>query len=765
MKYSFDNEKGSFFLYDPDTGKKWENYVWNQTEKGFFLTVINHYGGTYSWLLRDTAERVYLTAEETPSCLYVRDEENGDFWNPGIAPTCRETEDYRCEHSLAFSAVSGRRGGIAVKQKITVIPDELAEVWQVTVKNDSPRERRISLFAFSRLDLNGFEQSRYYYAANTGGTMFLEDTETLFCREINPFMPEDLFSGYILSSEHVDAFEGRLEHFFGYPGGYAVPKVLREGRDLGCSHAWVRDRGGILQNKITLAAGEEKTVYYVIGFAPSSVEQMRQRKPELLEKAKQAFSGLYERGVSQFGALRTVSPEERINNLMNFWVQKQVSFCMLGKQAVRDNSQIVLGMLNYDTALAKLAVSDCLSHQYHDGHAQQTWGQGAREAEIYSDPSAWLILAVCEYLKETGDMDFLQAVIPFEDAPGETVYTHLMLAADWFMRADNFGPNGIPRIHHADWNDALNIPDDTAESVFMGMMICYAFKELIGLTEQIGEQERAKELAAFRDRLAAHINETAWNGEYYVRAFSKFGVVGDKSDKNGGNIYINPQVWAVLAEIVPEDRKQTLLRAIDGMETECGVPLCAPPYQKYDAAVGRMSAMPPGVYENGGIYNHACAFKVMADCKLHRGEQAVNTLLKMIPDGESNPCEKTTTEPYVFTNCYLKDESEDMVVGFSWQTGSSAWALRDYYEGILGLERTYDGLRVSPNIPATWKTVEAFRPYRGSRLKLKIENAGGKQVVLWVDGVLQPDNLIPAFRDGKEHTVLVKLEGNDSKGE
>lgn len=45
--------------------------------------------------------------------------------------------------------------------------------------------------------------------------------------------------------------------------------------------------------------------------------------------------------------------------------------------------------------------------------------------------------------------------------------------------------------------------------------------------------------------------------------------------------------------------------------------------------------MLPGVYENGGIYNHAGCFKIMADCKLHRGEQAVGTFLKILPDGEA----------------------------------------------------------------------------------------------------------------------------------
>ena len=167
--------------------------------------------------------------------------------------------------------------------------------------------------------------------------------------------------------------------------------------------------------------------------------------------------------------------------------------------------------------------------------------------------------------------------------------------------------------------------------------------------------------------------------------------------------------------------------------------------------------MPPGVYENGGIYNHACAFKVMADCKVGRGDKAVETLLKMIPGGAANPSEKTTTEPYVFTNCYGKHENEDMVVGFSWQTGSSAWGLRDWYEGVLGITREFDGLRIRPNLPASWDVVEARRPYRGSMLNIRIQNAGGNNVKLTVDGTVAQENLIPAFADGKTHEILVEL--------
>ena len=201
----------------------------------------------------------------------------------------------------------------------------------------------------------------------------------------------------------------------------------------------------------------------------------------------------------------------------------------------------------------------------------------------------------------------------------------------------------------------------------------------------------------------------------------------------------------------------SVLEAVANMETEEGVPMCTPAYAKYDESVGRMSGMLPGVYENGGIYNHAGCFKVMSDCKLGRGKNAVETFLKILPDGKNNPSEKTTAEPYVFTNCYLKHPSVDMVVGFSWQTGTSAWGIMCLYEGILGLKRDFDGLTVQPAFPPEWKHVEAERTFRGNKLYITYENCGKGEVSLVVDGQEIEGNKIPAFNDVKEHQILVKL--------
>ena len=167
-----------------------------------------------------------------------------------------------------------------------------------------------------------------------------------------------------------------------------------------------------------------------------------------------------------------------------------------------------------------------------------------------------------------------------------------------------------------------------------------------------------------------------------------------------------------------------------------------------------MSGMLAGVYENGGIYNHAGCFKVMADCKLGLGDRAVRTFLKILPDGKNNPTEKTTAEPYVFTNCYLKNPAVDMKVGFTWQTGTSAWGLMCLYEGILGIRREYGGLRITPCFPKSWNKVKAERTYRGSRLIIEYERTSGKKYIE-VDGNKTDGDLLKPFTDGNRHIIKV----------
>ncbi len=753
MNDEFDTRNGRFILYDYETGKDWDNKLWN--ENGYLMTV-SHLGCPTSRYVDAQNNQILLNCPKA-NFVYVRDEESKDYWNIGLFPAWnREASDFRCEHAMNYTSVSSVCREIAGQIDFAVSAAGSFEVWRVTVENRSKRPRSLSLFAMTAFDLNGYAQPVYYSSVTTSATEYLPDLPAVYCNMQNPYAPFDNCQGFIAASDPAAGYDGNLEVFLGTAGSHARPRVLEEGRDCFNSLATVRNRCGVVQNKLTLEPGEKKTACYFLGLTTSR-EALRASFPAMKAEAETLFDfeAAQEAGKRRFGHLRVKTPCERANRIFNFWAEKQVSFCHLGKKAVRDNAQLAMGMCHFRPKAALGVVEECVAHQYVDGHAVLTW-YPYLEPNIYSDPSFWMILAVCQAVKETGDFGFLDKEIPYLDEGTDTVYGHLKRAAEWFLRPDNYGPHGLPRIHHADWNDALNIPDEQAESVLMAMFVLYGFSELAGLSERLGEKTYAEFLRKEAAKLSETVNRIAFNGDYYVRAFSKFGTVGDKGQA-GGAIYVNPQVWAILAGIVPDDRLPKVLAAIDGMETEEGIPLCAPPYPTYDERVGRMSGMLPGVYENGGIYNHAGCFKVMADCKLKRKDHAMNTLLKIMPDGVHNPSSRTTTEPYVFTNCYLKHPAVDMMVGFSWQTGTSAWGLRCFYEGILGIQSDYDGLRIDPCLPDDWKELSAVRYFRGCRYEISYLNKGGNQILLEADGHPLPNNQIPAFSDGQTHRIKVEL--------
>lgn len=749
--HTFNAERGTFTLFDPETGKDWSNHLFNGKS---YVMSVTHLGATYSRYINEESVQVTLNCPLS-SFLYVRDGETGKYWNVSGYPALRRVHGYRCEHGQQYSRISSVCENIGCTLTFAVAPDDTREVWMVQVQNKSARPRRIELFAATAFDLNGFAQPVYYSAVTTSYTSFLEEIGAVFCENHDPYRPHEISNGYLLCTAPVKAYEGNYEKFIGTKGTMSAPRVLETKGNLGNGTATVRSRGGILQTEVLLSPGERKTVCFVLGLI-SGRRELTDRAREIKESCEEIVENAL-KGEGRYGNLRTVCPEEQFNRIFNFWTEHQINYCMLGKKAVRDNAQLGMAMLSFDPALAKRTIEECLVHECADGHAVLTWFPYP-EKNLYSDPSAWLIYAVCGYLKETGDFSWLQQIFPYMDEGEGTVYDHLKRAAGWFSKEENYGCHRLPLLHLADWNDALNIPDEKAESVLMAMFICKAFSELEGLAERVQDGAFQAEMHTRRLALAETVNKTSFNGEYYVRAFSRFGTVGDKTDDNGGKIYINPQSWSILSGVCPEERVPQIVRAMDSMETELGIPLCDPPYAKYDERVGRMSGMLPGVYENGGIYNHAGCFKVMADCKLGRGDHALAALKKIVPDGANNPSSLTTAEPYVFTNCYLMHPSVKMEVGFSWQTGTSAWGLMCYYEGLLGLLPEYDGLRVRPAFPSGWKQAQAWRNFRGSRLHIVYQNRGGSCVRLKADGKPLGGTLIPPFADGKPHEIEVLLE-------
>lgn len=757
--YEFTPNGDTCVIYSPGTPRHWYNYLWN--EMGY-CAQVSQIGHGRSYYLNEKADMCMLNGDSA-RFVYLRDEASRVCWNIGCGPLNTPVEDYRCEHAIAGSTLSSKKDGISASWRIFVPTDLYGEIWTVKVKNESDRARTISLFPTVSFSLDGFSHPRYYEMYRSIETSFDLELNGIFCRSAHPFAPHKRYNGYLASSEPVAAYDGDLTAFCGSLSTatnkdasssvlYQRPRVVVDGMDCTRSDGALFIPGAVLQHRLTLASGEEKEIYLFFG-AAESLEEARSVSRQTLDHqtVETKCHAAQDHYMEKYASMSVKTPDEKINCSMNKWVQKQVDFCIVGKKGVRDNLQIAVALLNYRPEKAKEEILECLRHQFRDGHAVLTWYP--YDDTRYSDQPFWIIWAVCNLIKETGDASLLDLPIEWQDGGEGTVLEHVKAAIHCLL-ADK-GSNGLVCIRFADWNDALNIPEEEhAESVMLSEQFCLALKEYERMMRWLDRPEEAAFALEANRSLKHAINQAAWDGEWYMRALAPTENIGSRAS-SGSKIYLNAQTWAVLGDVADQEKLPKVLKAIDSMERDFGFPLNDPPYSGYDPMVGRMSGMLPGLFENGGVYCHASAFKILADCKTGRAEEALRTLKKIMPDSENNPSAQSGAEPYVFTNCYSTHPKYYGRSYQSWTTGTSAWCLRGLYEGILGVQRDYDGLRLNPCLPADWESAEVTRCFRSVDYHILMRRGEKKGILL--DGAQYEGNLLPVFSDGKVHQIIIEV--------
>ena len=763
--YTFSKDNHSCVIQNSETPRHWYNYLWN--ENGY-CAQVSQIGHGRSYYINEKADMCRINDNDA-RYVYLRDDEDASCWNIGKGPLNREVRQYQCIHNIGHSVLQSQKQEIHASWRLFVPCEGTWEVWSLRIENRDVRQRQLSVFAAVSFSLEGFSYPRYYEMYRCMRAGFDRELNGIYCDSSHPFAPHARYHGFLASSEPVYAYDADMARFCGTANTmtradasacalFQQPDVVVKGWDCTNSEAALFILGGALQHKLVLAPGDCREIAFVFGIASSREEACSTSAwYRNVHNVEAEFQKAQEYNFGKYAALSVQTPDGKVNALMNNWVKKQVDFCIVGKKGVRDNLQIAVALLGYRQEKAKAEILECLKHQFRDGHGVLTWYP--YDDTRYSDQPFWIIWAVCELIKEIGETGLLQERIPWQDGGEASVLEHVKAAVDRLL-ADK-GRNGLVRIYFADWNDALNITTDPeAESVMLSHQFCLALKELRELMEELGDREYAAFLEREYRTLKEAINTQAWDGKWYARALSREGAIGAQ-ESEGSKIYLNAQTWAVLAGVAEGERLTQVLEAVDSMEQDFGFPLNMPPYESYSPHVGRMSGMLPGLFENGGVYCHATGFKILMDCKAGRGDKALGTLKKIMPDSEKNPSLQSGAEPYVFTNCYGTHPDYYGKSYQSWTTGTSAWAMMGLYEGILGVKRDYRGLRIAPCFPADWDTAEMTRQFRGARYHVVIHNPAhiqGGIPEITADGLRIDGNLLPDFRDGKLHEIKVLLK-------
>ncbi|MGZ5496283.1 MAG: GH36-type glycosyl hydrolase domain-containing protein, partial [Candidatus Aminicenantales bacterium] len=404
----------------------------------------------------------------------------------------------------------------------------------------------------------------------------------------------------------------------------------------------------------------------------------------------------------------------------------------------RDTAQDIIAIVIADPARARDRVGLLARQMRRDGQVyHHFYGDGQGEFTEHCDDPLWFILAVTEYLKETGDWGLLAAAEPFLDGGEGTILEHLM-AVVRFAGA-NLGAHGLPKFGRGDWNDTLDYigGKDGGESVWGAMFYAAMLVRLLELLDFVKAGGQGAGARALRGRLVEALEKHTWDGDWYIRAFGEAGKKIGSKENSAGRIFINTQSWAVIAGLPDRAR---LVRAMDSLgellDTPYGPKICAPAFREIDPAIGLITRCVRGKKENGAVFCHAAAWAIQAECLLGRGERAFAYFKKMLPG--RIPQETFCAEPYVYSQYITSDEHETAgKASHSWQTGTAAWMYRVGYDHILGLRPSYEGLIIDPVIPAAWKGFKAERVFRGARYLVEVENPNGVErgvVSIRVDG-------------------------------
>lgn len=697
---------------------------------------------------------------DTPSeVLYLRDEETAAVWSSTPSPAGRDVET-TVHHGAGYTRYVRESHGLFSELTVFVPPSGPLKVVRLRVKNRLPRHRRLTATYYAEWVLGGIR------GAEKVSIQSELDRESACLLATCSWTPE--FGGrvaFLASELAVHGFTVDRAEFLGRSGDYALPEALTRWGLSGQIEPGV-DPCGALQVHLELdpagEANDELRTHFVLGQAATRDEAValasRFREPSEVDAA---FEGLRRFWDGLLGAVRVKTPEPAMDLLLNRWLLYQsLSSRIFGRNGFyqssgafgfRDQLQDVLALMHAGPELARAHILEAASHQFEEGDVLHWWhppsGRGVRTR--YSDDLLWLPFVTAGYVAATGDTSILAERVPFlhgvplQDAEYDR-YTQYAVSTEEgtlldhgrraLERALTRGPRGLPLMGGGDWNDGMNLvgPEGRGESVWLAWFLCATINRFATSCERFDPVEGAAEAAEWRARsqvLLDTIEATAWDGDWYVRAFHDDGSVLGSSTNDECAIDSIAQSWAVLSQVGDPERARIALESAHDrlvLDEDRLVLLLHPPFDVTPHDPGYIRAYPPGVRENGGQYTHAAAWLGMACAERGDGRgalrifQLINPILRTRTAAEAD---RYRVEPYVLPGDVYGAAPWIGRGGWTWYTGAAPWTYRLGVEAILGLRLTDGELAIDPCIPPEWSGFEAWvRTPAGGTVHVLVDN-------------------------------------------
>lgn len=490
---------------------------------------------------------------------------------------------------------------------------------------------------------------------------------------------------------------------------------------------------------LILPPREKLRIRYILGYCENKEEA-----PDVIK----ALEGT-PCGASLENSIEISTPDGKLNRLFNTWLPHQALSCRLwgrtgffqngGGYGFRDQLQDCLCIMYLSPKTALEHILRCCQSQFPEGDVLHWWhdlnGKKVGVRTLCSDDMLWLPFVACEYAKSFGDEGFWSAEAEYcagEALPEgkhelymeaensgitESLFLHCRKAME---KGYNKGKNGLLKIGGGDWNDGYNRvgAEGKGESVWLSMFYVMCGRRFVPVARERGESAYAEELEKNIADLCVAIEENAWDGDRYIRAFYDDGSKMGASDSESCKIDLLPQAFAALCGLPDTARVVTASNTAweQLVDKKNGIiKLFGPPFdnEKSEEDPGYVKSYPIGVRENGGQYTHGAVWYCMSCFELGQNKRAFDLLNMLNPAYKD---ERFGREPYfmtadIYTNphCYGRG-------GWSMYTGAAAWYWKCIFEGLFGAEINGNKITFNPRLPAE---------FDGAKMKIRI---GGGEV-------------------------------------
>ena len=765
MKYGyFDESKKEYVITRPDTPAPWVNYL-GSPEYG---AIVSNNAGGYSFAKSGANGRllryVFNQFDEPGRYIYIRDNDSKDYWSASWQPVGKDLNEYKseCHHGTAYTKMMADYSGIHSEVRYYVPLNKTYEVWNLSVTNNSDKARSLNITGYAEFTNNSnYEQDQVnlQYSQYITKTVFVENRVRQMIhanldriedgKEIDN---KDVVNRFIgLAGAPVDSWCGDRGEFLGEYHRYGNPVGVESGK-LNNHGNYNENSCGAITTVLELAPGETKTIAFLVGMidnetAGKIVDSYTDTKA-VCDKELEELIAYWHGQLSHF---QINTPSDEFNTMINTWNayncfmtfiwSRAASFTYCGLRngyGYRDTVQDIQGVIHLAPEMAVEKIRFMLSAQvdnggglplvkftHNPGHEDTpddaSYVQETGHPAYRADDALWLFPTVYKYVSETGNVAFIDEVIPFANKDEGTVYEHLKRAIDFSM--NHLGKHGMPAGLYADWNDCLRLGAD-GESTFVALQFYYAMTILKEFAAYKKDDEYIAYLDESQKKLGKIIQELCWNEDRFIRGFTGDGQVIGKRDDPEANMWLNPQSWAVISGFASDEQADKALEMVyERLNTEYGAILMDPPYHAH-AFDGALAVIyNAGTKENAGIFSQSQGWIILAEALKGHGDRAFKYFIENAPAAQNDRAEIRRLEPY----CYGQFTEGKASPNFGrshvhWLTGTASTVMVGCVEGILGMRPDFYGLHIAPSIPKAWDGFEIEKDFRGCHLHIVVKN-------------------------------------------